>query len=612
MSFAKNRGFYQFIAGNFLFLHCVSSHTLLLFCLMTKFLLAALLAISSLHSGHAQPVMDDLPHVTSCLALMHAQVVKSPGQSPVVADVIIRNGLIQQVGPDLKIPPDAYRIAADSLYVYPAFIDAFSDTGIHDPEGENDNRQGSPNRNEDRPKPDAEGNLPLEDAGITPFHSVRSSFDPADKSITEWRAQGFAIAHIVPKGKMIPGKGAIIVLAGTLADQMLWKEDVSMYAQWSGAGGSYPSTVIGIMAKWRELYHNASQAIAHQDSYDHVALVSRPNYNQAHEALIPVVRKEMPVYFRSPRVRDISRSLELSKDLGMNLVLADAEEAWYYTDVLKTSHVPLVLSLDLPTDKAEKEKGTQGKEAPDKPLPPVDTEKEAFEKRRAESLKAHLDQAGALSNAGIPFSLGTMSCKSGDFMKNIRTLIGHGLSEDKALEALTTTPAALLHIEKHCGTVEAGKMANIIVSTKPIFEAESAIRYMIVEGQLYAYDIKEKKKTVHNDASPGSSGLLEGKWTYTIDIPDDPHNGFFEFTKDGDVLTGVITSDEITSGNNELEDIVIDKGSVSFIFDFDAGGSMISLEFDLTVDGESYSGTVTIPGAGTFDISGNRISKPNE
>ncbi len=140
------------------------------------------------------------------------------------------------------------------------FIDAFSSTGIKDSEGEGgSNQQGQGNRGGSRPTFDADGNPPLEDAGITPYKSVRATFDAKEKSIADWRAQGFAIAHVVPKGKMLPGKGAIVVLSGKEADQMLWKEDVSMYGQWTGAGGGYPSTVIGIMAKWRELYHNATQ-----------------------------------------------------------------------------------------------------------------------------------------------------------------------------------------------------------------------------------------------------------------------------------------------------------------------------------------------------------------
>ncbi|MBK9983254.1 MAG: hypothetical protein IPP15_12755 [Saprospiraceae bacterium] len=67
-----------------------------------------------------------------------------------------------------------------------------------------------------------------------------------------------------------------------------------------------------------------------------------------------MVKQEMPVYFRAPKVKDISRALALQKDLGMKMVISDAEEAWYLKDQFKTGTIPLVLSLALPEDKSEK------------------------------------------------------------------------------------------------------------------------------------------------------------------------------------------------------------------------------------------------------------------
>jgi imidazolonepropionase-like amidohydrolase len=587
----------------------------------------------------AQPVDDDLPQITGCIALVNARVVTSPGKTPVVSTVVMRDGLITHLGPNLKIPADAYRIAADSLYVYPAFIDAFSSTGIKESENEGGNPQGQGNRGQ-RPSIDADGNPPLEDAGITPFKSVRATFDAKEKSIADWRAQGFAIAHVVPKGKMLPGMGSIVVLTGKEADQLLWKEDVSIYGQWTGAGGGYPSTVIGIMAKWRELYHNATQAVAHQSSYDNATLVSRPKYNQAHEALMPVVRKEMPVYFRAPKVKDISRAMSLQKDLGMRMIITDAEEAWYLKDQFKSGNIPLVLSLDLPEDKSDKKakeakevkeaKGAKGAEeakeseaeAKEKNndstktivLDTVisDPEKEAFEKKRAESLKAYQEQAGVLAKDGIAFSFGTMSVKTGEFSKNISTMIENGLPTETALKALTTQPASLLGIEKYCGTVEVGKMANVIVSTKPLFEKEAAIKYMVVEGNLYEYEVKEKKKEKGKTKSADTPiGLLEGTWSYTIEAPDQKREGTFEFTDGDGELKGTMTGEDITTGNAELESIVLGGTAVSFTFDLDMGGQLIQLEFDLTIQGETFEGTVSVGDFGSFPISGTRTSKPN-
>jgi hypothetical protein len=246
----------------------------------------------------------------------------------------------------------------------------------------------------------------------------------------------------------------------------------------------------------------------------------------------------------------------------------------------------------------------------------VDPEKAAFEKRRAESLKAHYEQAGVLTKEGIAFSFGTMSAKPGDFSKNMQTIIENGLPADKALSALTTQPAKLLGVEKYCGTVDIGKMANLIVSTKPIFEKDAAIRYMIVEGALYEYEVKEKKKSNGIEGGNGKEGpaafaILEGTWTYAMETPDQKREGKLEFTDGAGELKGTISSSDITTGNNELEDIVLDGNTASFTFDFDAGGQMIVLEFDLKLDGETFEGTVTVGEFGTFPVTGARTSKPN-
>jgi len=591
---------------------------------MRRYLLIPGLVLFLAIFATAQPINDDLPQITGCIALINARVVSAPGKSPVTTTIIVRDGLITAIGPSVKIPSDAYRIAADSLFAYPAFIDAISYDGIKEPDESTRNQQSGGNRSQ-RQEFDAEGNPSLEDAGITPFNGIRSAFDPKDKSIADWRAQGFSIAHIVPRGKMIPGKGSIIILSGKATDQVLWKENMSMYGQWNGAGGSYPSTVIGVMAKWRELYQNASQYVAHESSYETATLVSRPNYNQAHIALMPVVKKEMPVYFRAPKVKDISRALAMQKDLGMKMVIADAEEAWYLKDQFKTNTIPLILSLDLPEDKGETKKEEAKAEAKDtinfksptgdlgaKPdTVKVDPEKAAFEKRRAESLKAHYEQAGELATDGINFSFGTLSAKPGDFSKNIQTMMDNGLTFDQTLSALTTEPSKLLGIEKYCGTVEVGKMANIIITNKPLFEKETAIRYMMVEGNLYEYEVKEKKKPKTNKESTGSFSLLEGTWSYSIESPDGKKDGKFEFTAEAGELTGTITGDDITSGNEELEGIVLDGNDVSFSFDFDMGGQIMALEFDLKLDGESFEGTVTVGEFGTFPVTGQRTSKPN-
>ncbi len=152
-------------------------------------------------------------------------------------------------------------------------------------------------------------------------------------------------------------------------------------------------------------------------------------------------------------------------------------------------------------------------------------------------------------------------------------------------------------------------MANVIVSNKQIFEKDAAIRYMIVEGNLYEYEVKEKKKTTSKESS-SAKGLISGTWSYTIETPDQKREGTLEFTEQSGSITGTITSSDITSGNKELESIVLDGNTLAFTFDLDMGGQMVSLEFNLKMNGESFDGSVNVGEFGTFPVTGQRTSKP--
>lgn len=582
------------------------------FRLMKKFfvLLSFLVAVSI--SLKSQPVIDDLPQVTGCIALINAKVTTAPGKQLQTATIILRNGLITDIGPGISIPADAYRIQADSLYAYAGFIDALSYTAIKEPE----NPQGGGGGNQGkRPPVDEDGNPSLADAGITPFQTVRATMEATSKSIQDWRAQGFTLAHIVPRGKMMPGKGSLILLAGKDNDQLLLNENITMYSQWSGAGGGmYPSTVIAMMAKWRELYTNASQLLAHKQSYETTSLVARPVYNQAHEALLPVVKKEMPVFFRARGVKDISRALELQKDLGMRMVIADAEEAYYLKEHFKNPNVQLVLSLKLPEEKSsqkEVKKDDEAKQDSTAIDKPIDPEKADFEKKRAESLKAHRSQAAEIEKAGIPFAFSTIGIKPGDFRKNLQLILENGLSTDAALASLTTVPAKLLGIDRRCGTLEKGKMANLVVTNKPLFEKETAIRYTIIEGKVYEYEVKEKEKKKKSESSSSSAHALAGKWSYVIETPDQKREGTFTFDVEDNDITGQIFNSDISSGDNDLDDLVFDGKKLSFGYQLDLEGQILDLEFDLTINETTFEGQVSVANFGTFPIHGEKISKPN-
>ena len=225
-------------------------------------------------------------------------------------------------------------------------------------------------------------------------------------------------------------------------------------------------------------------------------------------------------------------------------------------------------------------------------------------------MRAHQAQAGVLAKEGIAFSFGTMSGKTNEFSKTMQTMIENGLDKNAALNALTMQPAKLLGIDKYCGSLEAGKMANLIVSNKPLFEKEAAIRFMIVEGNLYEYEIKEKKKQSAKE-SHGPASVLAGTWSYSIETTEQKREGTFEFSQVNGEWKGTITSSDITSGNSTLKDIVLDGQKVAFSYDFDMGGQEVEIEFDLTINGDSLEGNVTVGEFGSFPVTGTRTSTPH-
>jgi imidazolonepropionase-like amidohydrolase len=178
---------------------------------------------------------------TRTFALKNATVVVKPGQVLQGATVVVREGLIHAVGTNVAIPADARVIAADSMFVYAGFIDALSHAGI-------------PQRKEDpaaamqmmRQRVSNAANPTNEQAGIQPEIKAREVVSAQEKSLEDLRKLGFAAAHVVPQGRMLPGSGAIFLTAGNSADEMLLKDQTSMFATFNGARGVYPSTVIGV------------------------------------------------------------------------------------------------------------------------------------------------------------------------------------------------------------------------------------------------------------------------------------------------------------------------------------------------------------------------------
>ena len=460
--------------------------------------MAALLAQVFLPNTSLGQRLDEIQPATRTFAIQNANVVVAPGRSISNATVVIEDGLIVQVGQSVSIPGDAQTIDGKGLHVYAGFIDGLSHAGIPEPKR-------TPGGSSVGAQPQGQRvsrmNPPPDVAGVQPDRSAHDLIDTKEKSIENLRKAGFTVAHIVPYGDMLPGKGALMLLAGESNNDMVLQRDVSMFAQIKGARRVYPSTPMGVMAKMRQLYKESSRRKQLEDRFNSTG-AQRPDYDPVHYAFFPVIEGEIPMFMYTTSALDIYRALRLQTQLGFPLILSGLTEGFEYIDLLLDADLPLFATLKLPEEPKESKDSTRAEldiTSYDPSLHVTDhtattLERDNLALRREIFYKEYVSMPASFYAAGLNFGFSTKEVKPEDIHMNLKKMIEHGLPEDVALAALTTNAAEALGLSRSMGTVERGKMANLVVTSGPLFEEDSHIKYVFVDGHKFEYKNEKNDK----------------------------------------------------------------------------------------------------------------------
>lgn len=558
---------------------------------------------------------DPKTEVTTTFLFKNALVVDHPGASPKLQSVLIKNGIITQISPTIKSPYDAKVIDVDSMYMYAGFIDPMSYTGIKKEE-----------EKKDAPKPPSRGQANYEQSGITPQINALSKIMIKESSIADMRKAGFTTSHIFPRGKMIGGSSAIIHLKDAdHEDKVIIAQNLAMHSSFTVANGVAPSTIIGVIAKYKDLFKNTDIAIKNTQTYNvNPVGLKKPIFSEELTAMMPVVKKTTPLFFVAEKNKDIFRAIGLQKELGFKMVLAEVKMVQHALEYIKNGGYSVLLSIDLPDEIKEDEKKEEPKsqdekkdiaktqdekkEEPkkeNKPQKKLSPEQKALEDRKKVAYDEYLSQASLLEKNGILFSFSYLDAKPGDIHKTIKRMIKAGLSESTALAALTTNPAKILGISNTNGTLESGKIANLVITDKALFQEKTEIKYVMVDGSLY--DLQEKKKS---DAKVDDKGAkIAGVWSYTVEVPGSTQTGKLTFEKDGSGYKGFSEDSTSPGDTDKMEDIAIDGDKVTFSMTVDIG-QPTTVTFDLTFTADTYTGSVTVGSMGTFPIKGNKLNDP--
>ena len=423
--------------------------------------------------------------MSEATAIRGARIVQAPGRVIESGTIVIRNGVIESVGRRVDIPYDARIIDGDSLTVYAGFIDALTNVGV--PESDDDNPTGSvPDRS----------NPTFERAGIAPQKDVRMHLDASDKSVASHRQRGFTAALAAPRGRMLPGQTSLVLLTGDKASDMVLPGTRPVLFEFEGAQGVYPGTPMGMMAQFRQLYREADRRMGVQAMYDaNPSGLSRPPYDEVHAAFFSVIEGDTPIISFTSDALELRRALSLSDELGFNLMAAGLNQGFDVMDELMSRGIPTIVTLDIPDrpdwaakadqDSLDQVLASYNDDTRTATFRDIEAEKRNLEAKQLVARTEFLTMPARFAEAGIPFAFTTYGLSVNVMRRNMMEYIANGLSKDDALSALTVDAAAILGLSNVMGSLDAGKMANLVVTDGNYFDKDSKVTMVFVDGNQH-------------------------------------------------------------------------------------------------------------------------------
>jgi len=497
-------------------------------------------------------------------AIRGVTVVPVSGPRLENATVVISRGIIKAVSKDATVPDEAWVIEGKGLVVYPGFIDSFTDVGIPaaptPPTGEAGSRPQPPSSRgpEDRP-------------ATSPWRNGADEASLSDKRVETWRAAGFTSVISAPKGGMFPGQAALLNLGGERNGDMVVKSPaaVPVSLQPGGGFGSFPGSLMGTLAYVRQVWLDTEWSIKAQAIYEkNPRGVARPRFDRTDEALADAVENHALVLIPGNNATQIRRALELADRWHVNGVLYGGQMSYEVANEIAAKKLSVLVDLKWP--EADKEAD------PDE----VSSLNTLRFRDRAPSSPA------ALAKAGVKFAFysGAITAPK-DILKAAKKSIDAGLSPDAAIRALTLTPAEIFGVADRLGSIENGKIANLLVTDGDIFDEKTKIKFVFVDGRKFTIREPEKPKDP-------PKGDLTGKWRLSYTTPDGPEESMVDIVMAGDgSLSGTLSSPH---GNANIINGYLSADKFSFTINLPIEGSPTDVLFTGTFDGTTMKGSIHV------------------
>jgi imidazolonepropionase-like amidohydrolase len=400
---------------------------------------------------------------SSVIALTHAKIFTLSGSPIEDGTLVIRDGKIAAVGANVEVPAGAQVIDAKGLQIYPGLFDPITQMGMSEISAVNATVDTT------------------ETGAYNPDVVAATAIFPSSEHIPVTRASGITEVLAVPDSGgfdsggsrgVIGGQASAIHLAGWTINEMTIKKSVAMVISWpqmetrsfdfatfsiknkpfSEAKQDYEKQV-NELADYLDRARHYAQAMGHGGPADYQRDLKL-------EALAPVIRGQLPVLVFADRARDIRNAVEFCDKQKLKMILAGGEQAYRVKDLLRSKGIPVVLrpTLTLPTE-----------------------EDDAYDRL--------LSQPAELAAAGVKIAFGSFD---NSFARRLgqqaANAVAYGLPYDQALKAVTVYPAEIFGVADQVGTLETGKVANIIVTNGDPLELTTEVKYLFIKGQSTSLD----------------------------------------------------------------------------------------------------------------------------
>jgi imidazolonepropionase-like amidohydrolase len=386
------------------------------------------------------------PAAAQTIAIEGGTVYTAVGAPIRGGTVLIRDGRIAAVGANVAVPAGAVHVDARGKWVTPGLIESSTELGLREVEqlGETD----------DAEIQDVQSRQASEDE-IQAAFTVTEGINPRSMVIPVTRIMGITTAVARPTGSLISGQGALIDLLGDRVEDMTVVSPLAMYASLSEAArGTVGGPRAALSLRLREVLEDARAYARTRQAFERGETRQYSASRLDLEALQPVLAGREPLVVEAHRASDIQTALRIAREYDLKLVITGGTEAWMVADELARARVPVIVKVltNLP--------------------------------ERFEALGATYENAARLRRAGVQVAITSgETWKAYNLRQEAGNAVAYGLPWDEAFRAVTIYPAQIWGVADRYGSLEPGKVANVVVWDGDPLELLTSVEHVFIRGR---------------------------------------------------------------------------------------------------------------------------------